>query len=73
VSNVENDQGLVDVHLEVTACTTETHGHVVRHNLHGDHRERFGLVGFTLPGMIEEPDSFSGITSSANPARAAGH
>src|SRR6266446_5832476 len=26
-------------------------------------------VGFTLPGMIDEPGSFSGIDSSANPAR----
>jgi hypothetical protein len=26
-------------------------------------------VGFTLPGMIEEPGSFSGICSSAKPAR----
>ena len=26
-------------------------------------------VGFTLPGMIEEPGSFAGIFSSANPAR----
>jgi hypothetical protein len=26
-------------------------------------------VGLTFPGMIEEPGSFSGISSSANPAR----
>ena len=26
-------------------------------------------VGFTLPGMIDEPGSFAGITNSANPAR----
>jgi hypothetical protein len=26
-------------------------------------------VGLTLPGMIEEPGSFSGISNSANPAR----
>ena len=26
-------------------------------------------VGLTLPGMIEEPGSFSGISSSAKPAR----
>src|SRR5208283_1365937 len=26
-------------------------------------------VGLTLPGMIDEPGSFSGISSSANPAR----
>jgi len=26
-------------------------------------------VGFTLPGMIEEPSSFSGIFNSAKPAR----
>src|SRR5580698_4300786 len=26
-------------------------------------------VGFTLPGMIDEPGSFAGITNSAKPAR----
>src|SRR5215475_13372951 len=26
-------------------------------------------VGLTLPGMIDEPGSFSGISNSANPAR----
>ena len=26
-------------------------------------------VGLTLPGMIDEPGSFAGIASSANPAR----
>ncbi len=26
-------------------------------------------VGFTLPGMMDEPGSFSGMTSSAKPAR----
>ena len=38
-----DDQRFVDVHLEITAGTAETHRYVVRHYLNGYHREGFGL------------------------------
>ena len=32
-------------------------------------KRRPACVGLTLPGMIEEPGSFSGMSNSAKPAR----
>jgi hypothetical protein len=41
--DVVDDQRFVDVHLEITAGAAETYGDVVRHHLHGDHRQSLGL------------------------------
>jgi hypothetical protein len=40
---IENDQRLVDVHLQIAAGAAEADRHVVRHHLYGDHRQRLGL------------------------------
>ena len=42
---------------------------VVAEDLDRDHDHRFALGGFTLPGMIELPGSFSGSDSSPSPDR----
>ena len=58
-----------DVELEVALCPGETHRGVV-----AEHRVTTIViasdwVGLTLPGMIDEPGSFSGIRSSPIPVR----
>ena len=48
--DVEDHQRLVDVHLQVAAGAAEPHRDVVRHHLHGDHRQCFGLGRVDLAG-----------------------
>ena len=48
---------------------TDIDGNIVAHHLCGDHRQCFALVGFTLPGMMEEPGSLSGMKISPMPLR----
>src|SRR5271170_3837636 len=66
---VEDDDGLENVELEIALRAGETDGGVVAHHLDGDHGDGFGLRGFTLPGMMLEPGSFSGSESSPRPQR----
>jgi len=47
---IEDHQRLVHVHLQVAARTAEADGYVVRHDLHGDHRERLALGRVDLAG-----------------------
>src|SRR5262249_13785253 len=50
VSDVENYQWLINIHLQIAASAAETNGYVIRHNLHGDHGERLGLCRVHLAG-----------------------
>ena len=43
VSDIEDDQWFVHVHLEIATGPAKTHGHIVRHYLHGNHGQRLGL------------------------------
>src|SRR5580698_1546523 len=43
MGHVEDDQRLVDIHLQISTCATEANCYVVGHYLNSDHRERFGL------------------------------
>ncbi len=47
---------------------TDTDSHIITHYLGSDHGQCFALVGFTLPGIMEEPGSLSGMNSSPIPA-----
>src|SRR5277367_1033022 len=69
MGDIENDERLVNVHFEITTGAAKADGDVIGHHLHGDHRERFALGRIDLARHIDEPGSFSGISSSANPAR----
>jgi hypothetical protein len=60
VQDVVDDDGLEDVELEVALRTGETNRGVVADHLGADHGQASHWVGLTLPGMIEEPGSFSG-------------
>jgi hypothetical protein len=60
---------VVDVQLEVALAAGEGHGGVVAEDLDADLVSASHWVGLTLPGMIEEPGSFSGSDSSPRPAR----
>ncbi len=42
---------------------------IVSKDLHRNHRHCFTLRGLTLPGMIDEPGSFSGKINSPKPQR----
>jgi hypothetical protein len=69
VEIVENDHRLEDVQLEVALRSREADGRVVAHHLHATMVIASHWVGFTLPGMIEEPGSFSGSEISPMPQR----
>src|SRR5262249_52039764 len=69
MGDVEDHERLIYVHFEITPGAAESHGDVIRHHLHCDHGRASHCVGLIFPGMIEEPGSFSGIRSSAKPAR----
>ena len=71
MSNVKDHDGLVDVSfLSNRRRHAETHCHVIGHHLQRRTIVRAShWVGLTLPGMIEEPGSFAGISNSADPAR----
>ncbi len=56
-----------NVHLQISAAPPKPHRHVIGHDLHTNHRERLVLGGITLPGMMDDPGSFSGILSSQSP------
>ena len=45
MSDIENEQRLVNIHFEVTTRATEADRDVIGHDLHGDHRQRLGLSG----------------------------
>src|SRR5215472_5201110 len=44
MSNVKNDQGLVDVHFQITTGAAKAHSHIIGHHLHGDHGQRLALA-----------------------------
>ena len=58
----------IDIELEVPLRAGEGDRCVVAEHLDRDHGQGFALVGSILPGMIEEPGSFSGIFNSPMPA-----
>src|SRR5262245_60326597 len=69
VSDIEDHQRLVNVHFEIAARTAETYRDVVCITCKAIMVSASHCVGLTLPGMIYDPGSFSGILSSAKPAR----
>jgi hypothetical protein len=56
-----NHQGLENIQLEMTGCTTNIDGHIISHHLAAIMVIASHCVGFTLPGMMEEPGSLSGM------------
>src|SRR6266436_924959 len=50
VEIIENDDGLENVELEIALRAGEADGGVISHDLHGDHRQRFGLRGIYFAG-----------------------
>jgi hypothetical protein len=60
---------LEHVELEVALRAREPDGGVVAEDLHAHHGGASHCVGFTLPGMMELPGSFSGMVSSPMPQR----
>jgi ABC-type iron transport system FetAB permease component len=57
------------VELEVALGGGEADGGVVAHDLHATMVTASHWVGFTLPGMMELPGSFSGMLISPMPQR----
>jgi len=68
-ARVVDDERLEDVQLEVAHRAAQVHRHVVGHHLAQSMVIASLWVGFTLPGMIELPGSFSGILISPRPER----
>jgi hypothetical protein len=58
LGDVGDHHGLVDVHLEIASRAAKADRDIVRHDLHGDHRQRVGLRWIDLsrhnrrPGFI---------------------
>ena len=59
VQHIVQDDRFVDVELKISLRSGESDRVIVAENLHSDHGQGFALRWFTLPGMIEEPGSFS--------------
>ena len=76
MQEVEDDDRLEDVQLEVALRAGDGDRRVVAHHLTATIVTASAWVGLTLPGMIDEPGSFSGSESSpsrcAAPSRASG-
>ena len=72
VQEVVDDHRLEDVELEVALRAGEADGCRRAVNLRATMVIASHCVGFTLPGMIEEPGSFSGIDQFAQAAARAG-
>src|ERR1700721_2511207 len=60
---------LVDIKLEMALAASHRDGGMVAEPLAADHGHRLALGRLTLPGMIEDPGSFSGRISSPRPER----
>ena len=69
VQIVVDHHGLENVELEISLRAGETDRGVIAHDLTATMVIASHWVGFTLPGMIDEPGSFSGSTISPRPQR----
>jgi glycine betaine/proline transport system substrate-binding protein len=69
LQKVVDHHGAEHVQLEVARRPADVDGHVVAHDLAHSMVSASHCVGLTLPGMMDEPGSFSGMVISPSPLR----